>query len=156
MLMPIMRKKTNRFVAILVSLSIMTFGLSGCSLTQTQAPSQANTTTPNPTEQLQNDQLTENIVVPNVTEYTFVASESGQTALDLLSAQAQVQSKTYGFGTFIEGINGVLGNDDQYWAFYVNDQYAKEAADKIILQSGDKLTFRLEPVEVFPTEMSAQ
>ena len=97
---------TTRFVALFVSLMVMTFSLSGCSLT----------------EQLQNDQLTETANLPAVTEYTFVASESGQTALDLLTTQAQVQSKTYGFGTFIEGINGVLGNNEQYWAFYVNDQ----------------------------------
>lgn len=131
---------TTRFVALLVSLMVMTFSLSGCSLT----------------EQLQNDQLTETANVPAVTEYTFVASESGQTALDLLTTQAQVQSKTYGFGTFIEGINGVLGNNEQYWAFYVNDQYANEAADKIILQPGDRVSFRLQPVEVFPTEMSSE
>lgn len=151
-----MRKNTTRIVTLLVCLTVIAFGLSGCSLTRTQAPTPANTTSPNSTEQLQNDQLTENIAVPAVTEYTFVATVSGQTALDLLSAQTQVQSKTYDFGTFIEGINGVLGNNDQYWAFYVNDQYAQEAADKIILQSGDSLTFRLESVEVFPTEMSSQ
>lgn len=155
MLKLIMRKKTTRFVALLVSLMVMTFSLSGCSLTQTQAPPNS-ATTPNPTEQLQDDQLTETATVPTVTEYTFVASVSGQTALDLLTAQAQVQSKTYGFGTFIEGINGVLGNNEQYWAFYVNDEYANEAADKIVLQAGDNVTFRLEPVEVFPTEMSSE
>lgn len=96
------------------------------------------------------DELDENVKLPPTTEYSYVAEFDGQTALDLLEKNAEVQTKSYDFGSFIEGIDGIMGTEKEYWAFYVNREMAQQAADKTILKKGDSATFRLEPVESFP------
>ena len=65
-------------------------------------------------------------VHPITTEFSYLAEFDGQTALDLLKANAEVQTKEYDYGSFIVSINGVSSDSSQYWAFYVNREYAKE------------------------------
>jgi len=155
MLKRIMTKTATRIFLTISLVLTLSLGLSGCSLSSNTQP---NTTTDvsAPAEVLQQAEEKENVGRPAEAEYSYVASVSGQTALDLLTQNAEVQTKEFGFGTFIEGINGVLGDEKQYWAFYVNREYATEAADKTILSEGDIATFRLEPVEAFPTQASEQ
>lgn len=153
MLKRIMTKTIVRIFFTLGFVVALTLSLSGCSLRPNTA------TEPKPltevsVEELVRTEEAENVGHPAEAEYSYVASVSGQTALDLLKDNADVQLKEYEFGSFIEGINGVLGDEKQYWAFYVNREYANEAADKIILNVGDVTTFRLEPVEAFPTQAS--
>ena len=80
-------------------------------------------------------------------EYQFTAEQDGQTALELLSKNAEVETKEYGdAGAFVTSINGLAGNNEHYWAFYVNDKYAEKGASQTILQKGDTIKFVYEAV----------
>ncbi len=83
-------------------------------------------------------------------EFELVATQSGQTALDLLKANNIIEVKEYDFGTFVKAIDGLVGDNNYYWAFYVNDEYAKTAVDKTILKVGDKIKFVYEKVDTAP------
>lgn len=78
----------------------------------------------------------------------LAADEDGQTALELLTASAAVETKDYGeAGLFVTSINGVAGDNEHYWAFYVNDEYAQQSADQTILKTGDNVKFVYEKVD---------
>ena len=153
MLKRIMTKKVSRIFFTIGFVITLSLGLHGCSL----APTKTTQTTPvnsAPVDALIAEQATATVGRPADAEFSYTAEAEGQSALDLLKKNTEVQMKEYEFGTFIEGINGVLGDEKRYWAFYVNREYAKESADKTILQKGDTATFRLETIEAFPTQAS--
>lgn len=53
----------------------------------------------------------------------------------------------YDFGVFIESISGIKNGDDgKYWQYYVNDTLGEVAADKKVLEGGDKVEWRFEEV----------
>ena len=85
-------------------------------------------------------------------EYTLAAEKDGQTALELLQASEQVELSIYEFGSLVKSIDNLAVNDAYYWAFYVNGEYAQQAADKTILTAGDKVEFKYEKIEAFPAE----
>jgi cytoskeletal protein RodZ len=74
--------------------------------------------------------------------------EPDTTALDVLkNSGAQVELKSYGAaGSFITSINDLQGDAANYWALYINDEYAQTAADKTLVKDGDKITFTYERI----------
>ncbi len=79
--------------------------------------------------------------------YTFVAETDGQTAADLLQANLTLETKDYGeAGLFITAINGLAGDNQNYWAFYLNDQYAQTGISQTVLKKGDKITLVYEKI----------
>ena len=77
----------------------------------------------------------------------LTASENGQTALELLEANAEIKTKDYGdAGVFVTGIDDVESNNESYWAFYVNDEYAQQGVSQTILESGDIIKFIYEEI----------
>lgn len=111
---------------------------------------------------------------PLKTEYSFTATENGQIALDLIEAETESDSNSkaksnsstnsdsnprpelpplkietidYGLaGKFVSSINGLAGNNQNYWAFYVNGEYAQAGASQTILKKGDIITLTYEAV----------
>lgn len=82
------------------------------------------------------------------TSYIYIATESGQLALDLIQANAEVETEDYGdAGQFVTSINGLAGNNEYYWAFYVNNEYAEQGASQTVLQEGDTIRFVYEAVQ---------
>ena len=77
----------------------------------------------------------------------MVATQSGETAFDLLISKAEVEYKEYDFGNFIESIDGVAGNNDYFWAFYVNGEKATQGADQTKLEKGDLVKWVYEKIE---------
>lgn len=79
---------------------------------------------------------------------TFSASvPAGSNALQLLQQVTTentivLDTKTSSYGTYINGIGGLVGNDKQYWLYYVNDKEASVGVDSYVLQNGDKVEFR--------------
>lgn len=60
-------------------------------------------------------------------------------------AGLDVDVKEYDFGNFISSIEGVdSGTDDRYWVYYVNGELGKSAADKYLLNQGDKVEWKFE------------
>ena len=100
-----------------------------------------------PAEQLPSSMTPSDLdVLPFAREFEYTATESGQTALDLLKQYNIIEVKAFGFGTMITGIEGLMADENNYWAFYVNGEYAKQAADQTNLNAGDTVRFVYEPV----------
>lgn len=77
----------------------------------------------------------------------LTAETDGQTAYELLKEDHEPEVKEYDFGVYIEGIDGVKGNDQYYWAFYLDGEYADKGADQTVLKVGDKVEFRYEEIK---------
>ena len=86
--------------------------------------------------------------VPVILEYSFTASTSGQTAFEILTSNIEdVEYTEYDFGTFIESISGLAGDNSSFWAFYLNDEKAQAGADVTVLEEGDRVKFIYEKIE---------
>ncbi len=84
--------------------------------------------------------------VADTTAYTFIATVSGQNALELVQSQVQLELKKYDFGVMIEGVNGLMADNKHYWALYLNDVYAQLGIADIQLQENDKLELKYEEI----------
>ena len=79
-------------------------------------------------------------------DYQFVATASGQNALELVDSQVELSLKEYDFGTMIEGVNGLMADNKNYWAVYQNGEYAKTGIAQIELQKDDKIELKYEEI----------
>jgi hypothetical protein len=76
--------------------------------------------------------------------------EEGMTVFDLLKKKSEeinmgLETQDYDSGIFIQTIgNKKNGDDKMYWLYYVNGEMAQVAADKQILNPGDKVEFKFE------------
>lgn len=83
-----------------------------------------------------------------IPSYSFEATTSGQTAFKLLiNSIDEVKYTEYDFGTFIESINGIAGDNENFWAFYLNGEKAQTGVDKTILKAGDTVQLIYEKIE---------
>ncbi len=81
------------------------------------------------------------------TEYTFTAQRP-MTAQLLLETGAVVEFTDFGTaGNFVRSINGLAGDDEHFWAFYVNDEFAQAGVGQTNLQTGDTIRFVYEKIE---------
>lgn len=78
--------------------------------------------------------------------YQFEAQQE-QTAWDLIQEQAKVEYDQYQAGIFITTVNGKKADQDHYWAFYVDDQYAQQAVDQTDLQPGNTVKLVYEQID---------
>jgi len=72
----------------------------------------------------------------------------GQDALTLLKASHSVETKKYDFGEMVTSIDAVAGDNNHFWAFYINGEPATVGAGDYKTKSGDTISWRLEPILV--------
>ncbi|GIK84319.1 MAG: hypothetical protein BroJett025_09410 [Patescibacteria group bacterium] len=85
--------------------------------------------------------------VAQQTEFEFSATQSGQIALELIEANATIETQDFGdAGKFVTSINGLAGNSQNYWAFYLNGEYAEQGVSQTILEKGDTIKFVYEAI----------
>jgi len=70
----------------------------------------------------------------------------GQDALTILKASHTVETDMYDFGEMVTSIDGVAGDNDHFWSFYVNGQPATVGAQDYQTKSTDTISWRLESV----------
>lgn len=76
------------------------------------------------------------------------ATADGQTALELLEQNADIETQDFGeAGAFVQSINGVAGDDTHYWAFYVNDEFAQQGVSQTVLSMGDTIRFEYASID---------
>lgn len=83
------------------------------------------------------------LVISNQGKTISYDGQSPQTALELLKAKVQVETKDTSFGPQIMGINGVKASDKEFWAFYVNGQPASVGAHEYVTKDSDKIEWKL-------------
>ncbi|MEX0895785.1 MAG: DUF4430 domain-containing protein [Patescibacteria group bacterium] len=77
----------------------------------------------------------------------LTSQEDGQTALELLQANATIETQQYSNDAFVSGINGLTSDNEHYWAFYVNGEYSQTGASSTILSAGDEVEFVYESID---------
>ncbi len=89
----------------------------------------------------------------NIISYSFDANDEEGTVFSGLLNYGEENNigveynNNYDFGVFIESIAGIKNGDDgKYWQYYVNDTLGEVAADKKVLEGGDKVEWRFEEV----------
>ncbi len=138
-------KLLTQFVVLSLAASSMAMILTGCTVGQKGQPSLP--TQPEFTSPTVDTSVQASPVLPGSPEYSFVASESGATALALIESQATIQTTDFGTaGKFVTAINGLTADAGHYWAFYVNGAYAEAGASQTILQKGDTILFVYEEI----------
>ncbi len=83
------------------------------------------------------------ITTKNSTAYGFLLEAAN-------SANLAVKTTYYGEydSIFVDSIGPYVGGDDnRYWQYYVNGEYATVGADKIIIKNGDVIEWRFEKFE---------
>lgn len=71
-----------------------------------------------------------------------------KNALEQLKSLTTTETKTTSFGDMVVSINGLKAEDTKnYWAFYVNNQYANEGAGTYKMKASDKIEWRLEAIQ---------
>lgn len=50
-------------------------------------------------------------------------------------------------GFFLEGIDGLKGDQENFWAIYVNGEKSEVGISDIILNQGDLIEFKYEAIE---------
>lgn len=76
--------------------------------------------------------------------------QDGKDALTLLKEKYSIESTQSDFGAFVSSINGIKAEDNiNFWALYVNDVMATQAADKTITKTTDKIEWRLDPITTY-------
>lgn len=78
--------------------------------------------------------------------YQFVATSSGQNALELVESQVELSLKKYDFGVMIEGVNGLMADNKNYWAVYLNDEYAQTGITQIELEKDERIELKYEEI----------
>lgn len=132
-----MIKTVRSAVSLLTATFVFSLVLSACGLKRpANNPTAAPTASPEATE-----------ATKKQTVYEFTASTSGQLAIDLIEAGAQVETQEYGSaGKFVTSINGLAGDNSNYWAFYLNGNYAEQGVSQTKLAKGDTIKFVYEAV----------
>jgi hypothetical protein len=69
------------------------------------------------------------------------AGQDGQSALDLLKKDHQVEASAEGF---VSSIDSQKPGDHQYWALYLNGTLADTGAKDLVTKNGDQLGWRLD------------
>jgi len=76
--------------------------------------------------------------------------ETGETKLyDALMKidDLKIESESSQYGEFITSINGVAQEEDYYWNYYVNGDYASVGVSGYIIKDSDQIKFALEKFE---------
>lgn len=96
----------------------------------------------------QNQQNQSQTKVQNASSPVSYEGVQGQTALTLLKAKYDVQTKTYkGLGEQVISIDGVKPDSKHFWAFYVNGKLAAVGAGSYKTKSTDTITWKLEAIQ---------
>lgn len=78
--------------------------------------------------------------------FSQISVTNGSTALEAFSKVANLSTKTFSFGLYVNGINGVMEDSQagKYWQYYVDGTLASVGADAFKIDKPMEFEFRLE------------
>lgn len=79
--------------------------------------------------------------------FEFVAGADDTDVLSATLKRTEVEFKQYDFGAMVESISGQQANESNYWALYINDEYAMAGADQTLLNPGDRVQWVFEEIK---------
>ncbi len=94
------------------------------------------------------DSIISNKVIIEPTYVRIESTVSGKTAFShLVENVPGVKYKKYDFGFFIESINDLTGDNENFWAFYLNGEKSQTGADAVVVNPGEVVEFKYEKIE---------
>lgn len=149
-------KKLLSFILCMALIVAMALFTTGCNdSTDKSAPSGAETELNDQTGvQANSNQLGE-----GSTEFTFtvVDKEGSETQFEIHTDKETVGDALLDldliageegeYGLYVKTVNGITvdyDKDGEYWAFYVNDEYAQTGVDSTAITEGDSYSFKVE------------
>jgi len=79
--------------------------------------------------------------------FEFVADADDTDVLSATLKRTEVEYKQYDFGAMVESISGQKANQSNYWALYLNEEYAMTGADQTLLNPGDRVQWVFEEIK---------
>lgn len=72
----------------------------------------------------------------------------GKNALELLKEHYPIKSQNYGrgLGEFVEAIDGITPQKDEFWELFVNGKSSTVGASSYITKNGDVIEWRIEKI----------
>lgn len=91
------------------------------------------------------DQIQVNLTVDyrDSVDSRMVDVNNSSSAFNALNSTYDVQYQKSSYGYFITSINGVSGNESNYWIYEVNGEAPEVGAGQYTLEENDKLKFSL-------------
>lgn len=83
----------------------------------------------------------------NQTQAIVYQGVEGKSALELLKANATVETQSFDFGEMVTSVNGIPSTSDYFWLYYVNGEPAQVGADTYITKSTDTIEWRYEQAQ---------
>jgi hypothetical protein len=148
------QKRFSKFLSVLMGLlmgAVVLFLIAGLLLPNLNLPSFKDLMITENNKQINLEELKSNNEVGlesnELKSVSLIASEDDISAWDLLMANHEVLYQEYDFGIFIEQIDGLKGDQDSFWAIYLNDESSLVGIRDIILNEGDIIEFRYEAIK---------
>ena len=122
----------KKIVSMLLAL-VMLFALTACGAKE-EAPAEA---------------VSFKVIVTDLegNETTFEYTSSASNVGEVLVAEGLVVGHDADYGLYIDSVNGIAAdwdNDQTYWAFYINGEYAMTGVDQTPIADGETYTLAVE------------
>jgi len=78
-----------------------------------------------------------------------VETEQGTNLFEILKEKADIGYQEFELGAFIDEIGGVKPGVNEYWALYVNDEYAEKGISDYTAEDGMIIEWKIESFEDF-------
>lgn len=76
-------------------------------------------------------------------------AQKGENAFELMQKTMAVEFQNTSIGPFITSINGKKAGSDEYWALYVNGEYAQKGINQYTIEGDTMIEWKLEKVSGF-------
>ena len=140
-------------MALIVAMALFTTGCNDS--TDNSTPSGAETeVNDQPDVQTEPNQLGEGstefaftVVDKEGSETQFEIHTDKETVGEALLELDLIAGEEGEYGLYVKTVNGITvdyDKDGEYWAFYVNDEYAQSGVDSTIITEGDSYSFKVE------------
>lgn len=97
-------------------------------------------------ETVRNQESSKLTISEDGTEVSY-NGQDGKTALAVVQGLTEVVTEDTQYGAMVMAINGLKSESGKnYWALYVNEEYANEGAGTLQTKSTDKLVWKLEKI----------
>ena len=73
-----------------------------------------------------------------------IEAESGSNAFELMKENMRVEYDSYDFGVMVNEIEGIKPEGTDYWALYVNREYAEKGISDYVLNENIILEWKIE------------
>lgn len=129
-----------RKIALTVLSLVMILSFAGCMVVSDDVEGSNNGTVKN---------FTFTAVFPDGSEKSFELKSDAKTVGDALIKEGLISGEKGAYGLYVKTVCNVTvdaDKDKQYWAFYVNNEYATSGVDTTKTEEGFKYSFKAEKI----------